>query len=284
MRKPRALAAGDRVAIVAPASPFAPRSSTPGCRRAARARLRAGLRETRLRARRLYRRHRRQVRAAALRTRLGGPVESPRIVAARGGYGSVQLLPLLEPSDFADPPKAFIGYSDNTSLLTWLTLTCGIVTFHGPMIEGRLRAARPGYDRDTFERCLCAPGAGRPDHASAARGDPRGGSGRHADRRHADAAGCVARDAVRVRSAAWMRAVPRRSRRAAVPDRSHVHAAARRPASSAARRRSSSASCRAATSRPATLRIRDVVGRPDRATSPGRCCSACPRGTRRRRR
>jgi muramoyltetrapeptide carboxypeptidase len=30
-----------------------------------------------------------------------------------------------------------------------------MVAFHGPMIEGRLAKGPAGYDRDTFERCLC---------------------------------------------------------------------------------------------------------------------------------
>nr|MBA3295324.1 LD-carboxypeptidase [Acidobacteriota bacterium] len=76
------------------------------------------------------------------------------IIAARGGYGSVQLLPLLDAADFEGAPKAFIGYSDNTSLLSWLTLTAGIVTFHGPMIEGRFARGPAAYDRETFARCL----------------------------------------------------------------------------------------------------------------------------------
>jgi muramoyltetrapeptide carboxypeptidase len=76
-------------------------------------------------------------------------------MAARGGYGSVQILPFLNDRAFLDEPKAFIGYSDNTSLLTWLTLACGVVSFHGPMIEGRFARGAEGYDRDTFERCVC---------------------------------------------------------------------------------------------------------------------------------
>lgn len=99
-----------------------------------------------------------EVRAAALRKAWSDP-KIAGIVAARGGYGSVQLLPLLQPSDFDGPPKAFIGYSDNTSLLTWLTLTCGIVTFHGPMIDGRFARGPAAYDRDTFLRCVARPTA-----------------------------------------------------------------------------------------------------------------------------
>ena len=42
----------------------------------------------------------------------------------------MHLLPLLEASLIAGPAKAFIGYSDNTSLLSWLTLMGRLVTFH----------------------------------------------------------------------------------------------------------------------------------------------------------
>ena len=80
----------------------------------------------------------------------------------RGGYGSVQLLPFLHAAEIQRTPKAFIGYSDNTSLLTWITGQCGVVGYHGPMLEGRLARGEAGYDRDTFERVLMrvsAPGA-----------------------------------------------------------------------------------------------------------------------------
>jgi muramoyltetrapeptide carboxypeptidase len=79
------------------------------------------------------------------------------LIAVRGGYGSVQILPLLDADEIRRHPKPFIGYSDNTSLLTWLTQACGMVAFHGPMIEGRFARGSAGYDRDSFERCLCTP-------------------------------------------------------------------------------------------------------------------------------
>ena len=104
------------------------------------------------------------VRAEALRRAWADPGIAG-IVTVRGGYGSVQLLPLLDPADFSGPPKVFIGYSDNTSLMSWLTLTCGVVTFHGPMIERRLSRGEAGYDRDTFLRCVSRPApAGRISH------------------------------------------------------------------------------------------------------------------------
>src|SRR5262249_48783478 len=93
------------------------------------------------------------LRAAAFR-RAWSDGSVAALMAVRGGYGSVQLLPLLDPHDVARTPKAFIGYSDNTSLLDWITHRCGIVSFHGPMIDGRLAKGEQGYDRDTFTRML----------------------------------------------------------------------------------------------------------------------------------
>jgi muramoyltetrapeptide carboxypeptidase len=76
----------------------------------------------------------------------GGPVERAEdlanffrrtdidaIFCARGGFGSVQLLPHLS-SELKNFPKIFAGYSDITVLLNWLYQSCGMVTFHAPMV------------------------------------------------------------------------------------------------------------------------------------------------------
>jgi muramoyltetrapeptide carboxypeptidase len=55
------------------------------------------------------------------------------IFCARGGFGSVQLLPHLT-SRVQLQPKIFAGYSDITILLNWLLQRCGMVTFHAPMV------------------------------------------------------------------------------------------------------------------------------------------------------
>jgi muramoyltetrapeptide carboxypeptidase len=55
------------------------------------------------------------------------------IFCARGGFGSVQLLPHLS-SELKNYPKIFVGYSDITILLNWLYQSCGMVTFHAPMV------------------------------------------------------------------------------------------------------------------------------------------------------
>ena len=154
MRKPRSLRPGDRVAIVAPGSPFLREEFDAGI-----SELRAlGFEPTYEESvfeRRGYVAGPAEVRASAWLNAWRDP-SIAAIVAARGGYGSVQLLPRLAEAGLdAGTPKAFIGYSDNTSIMAWLTTRRGIVTIHGPMVEGRLARGEAGYDRDTFLRCVC---------------------------------------------------------------------------------------------------------------------------------
>jgi len=151
--RPPALAPGDRVAIVAPSSPFA------------RAELDHGVAELRaigfepvydesVLARRGYVAGEPAVRARALMAAWRDP-DVAAIVAVRGGYGSAQLLPWLDREALRRSPKALVGYSDVTTLLAFLTTGCGLVAFHGPMLAGRLARGPAGYDRESFRRCLC---------------------------------------------------------------------------------------------------------------------------------
>lgn len=79
------------------------------------------------------------------------------IIAVRGGYGSAQVLPLLDAGEIRQHAKPFIGYSDLTSVLTFITGMCGQVGFHGPMLAGRLGRGVEGYDRASFQRALFEP-------------------------------------------------------------------------------------------------------------------------------
>jgi len=56
------------------------------------------------------------------------------IVCARGGYGSNYLLETINLANLKSHPKIFVGYSDITSLLTYISDAIGLVTFHGPMV------------------------------------------------------------------------------------------------------------------------------------------------------
>jgi muramoyltetrapeptide carboxypeptidase len=64
------------------------------------------------------------------------------------------MLPLLDAEVMRRTPKLFIGYSDNTSILSWLTCRCGITALHGPMLEGRLARGAEGYDERSFVALL----------------------------------------------------------------------------------------------------------------------------------
>lgn len=56
------------------------------------------------------------------------------IVCTRGGWGSAELLPLLDRELIRANPKAFVGYSDHTSLQVWLGQECGLQSFYAPMV------------------------------------------------------------------------------------------------------------------------------------------------------
>ena len=158
MIKPPALRPGDRIAIVSPASPFD------------RAEFERGVVEIRRLGYEpvydesvfdtsMFTSGSADVRAAAFRRAWSDPTVAA-LVAVRGGYGSVQLLPMLDSWRPQETPKLFIGYSDNTSLLSWLTCQCGITALYGPMIDGRLARGAEGYDETSLLRLVQGKGAG----------------------------------------------------------------------------------------------------------------------------
>jgi len=93
------------------------------------------------------------LRAEALR-RAFARSEVGAIVAVRGGYGSVEILPLLAADPIRMARTAFVGYSDVTSLHTFLTCQVGVTSVHGVMVEGRLAGGTAAYDPDTCLRVL----------------------------------------------------------------------------------------------------------------------------------
>jgi muramoyltetrapeptide carboxypeptidase len=129
--RPPALLPGDTVGIVAPASNIDPKALAAGC---------AALRKLGYVPYYLDSIFERDLFFAGSVARRVGELEhmfaNPEvraIVCARGGYGTNHLLPHLDLRVLLANPKPFIGYSDITTLLTWLT-DHGLVTFHGPMV------------------------------------------------------------------------------------------------------------------------------------------------------
>jgi muramoyltetrapeptide carboxypeptidase len=56
------------------------------------------------------------------------------VFCTRGGYGSNYLLEGLDLEVIRANPRAFCGYSDLTTMQTWLLDQLGLVGFHGPMV------------------------------------------------------------------------------------------------------------------------------------------------------
>jgi muramoyltetrapeptide carboxypeptidase len=78
------------------------------------------------------------------------------VLCARGGYGALRLLDLLDWDAMAAAgPKHFVGSSDITALHAVLGPRCGLVTLFGPMIATAAvtgdRAAREGLRRALFD-------------------------------------------------------------------------------------------------------------------------------------
>jgi muramoyltetrapeptide carboxypeptidase len=155
MLKPRALQAGDHLAMVAPASHFEPEEFDQGIAEIKHLGF-VPVYDPSVFAKREYVAGPADVRAAAIRAAWRDP-SIAGLVAVRGGYGSAQVLPLLDPAEARQACKPFVGYSDLTALLTFLTMNCQMVAFHGPMLAGRLGRGGQGYDRESFEKALCRP-------------------------------------------------------------------------------------------------------------------------------
>jgi muramoyltetrapeptide carboxypeptidase len=149
--KPRRLQPGDRVALVAPASPFKPEELDAGVAELARLGYHA-VYDDRILARRRYVAGDPELRASALHDAWRDP-SIAAIIAMRGGYGSAQLLPHLDAALMRQARKIFVGYSDVTTLL-WFHLQHGLVCFHGPMIERRLAAGEQAYHLESFVKAV----------------------------------------------------------------------------------------------------------------------------------
>lgn len=75
------------------------------------------------------------------------------IFCARGGFGSIQMLPYLN-GELRHYPKIFVGYSDITVLLNWLRQFCAMATFHAPMVAMDLAKGLNSRSREHFWEVL----------------------------------------------------------------------------------------------------------------------------------
>lgn len=147
----RQVHSGDRVALVAPASSFPAEEVAAGVAELARLGLEAVYDAT------LFEKDRfvagsPQLRAKAIQQAWADPSVAA-LFAMRGGYGSAQLLPLLDPALLRSSRKALIGYSDITAILSFYQLN-GLTAIHGPMVDRRLSRGPIAYDEASLRRVV----------------------------------------------------------------------------------------------------------------------------------
>ncbi len=80
--------------------------------------------------------------------------EVSAIFCARGGAGSARIIPYLDLALLARFPKIFVGCSDITTLLLYLSRSLGWVTFHGPMVATQFGKGPTPVLEENFTKIL----------------------------------------------------------------------------------------------------------------------------------
>lgn len=76
------------------------------------------------------------------------------IFAIRGGYGCARLLDLIDFKIIKKNPKIFVGYSDITALHIAINQKSKLITYHGPMVSTELIKGLDEYSADYYKRFL----------------------------------------------------------------------------------------------------------------------------------
>jgi muramoyltetrapeptide carboxypeptidase len=155
VRKPKALRAGSRLAVVAPASPGLKEPEERGIAELLQLGFAVELSGPRTPQGYFA------ASAAERRAELLEALRDPQIdalISLRGGYGSNYLLDdLLFAEIGAGSPKSLIGFSDITSLQIFLWQKLGWTSIYGPMVAAGLDAgagAAKGYDDESFRNAI----------------------------------------------------------------------------------------------------------------------------------
>jgi muramoyltetrapeptide carboxypeptidase len=99
-----------------------------------------------------------EVRAGDLQTAFADPeVDAIRM---RGGYGSAQVIPLLDFDVIGKTPKAFVGLSDITALHAAFLARAGLATFYGPSPTMFGDPSPPSFTTERFLRVLAGETTG----------------------------------------------------------------------------------------------------------------------------
>lgn len=179
LQKPPALKPGNKVAVVATSGKIEAEKLKAGVAALEKAGFAVETAESVL-ARKGYLAGDAKGRAAALQSFFERP-DIAAIFAARGGFGSIQMLPYLDPDIIRRRPKIFVGYSDLSIFINWLVERCGMVAFHGPMVAMELARGMNGRNAEFFwgtlsgEKKTWDVALGETIHGGMAEGEAAGG-------------------------------------------------------------------------------------------------------------
>lgn len=178
---PSLLSTGDRVAVIAPSSPFEAADLEKGLEWL-RAQGYEPVSGAHLHGRYRYLAGSDEERAADFMAAVTDP-SIAAIICARGGYGCGRMLAHLDACAIRPHCKFVVGFSDVTMLHLWLQSECGWITFHGPMVGTKW--AGEGFDPETAGSLLgalrgqlstVAAPQGKTVHGGQARGRLLGGN------------------------------------------------------------------------------------------------------------
>ncbi|MCB9030200.1 MAG: LD-carboxypeptidase [Deltaproteobacteria bacterium] len=137
--KPTALKLGDKIGVLAPSSPCSPERFQTGIKEIERRGYRVEVALDPVAAygksTYLFSSDTAARRTEALHA-LFQDSEIKAVIAARGAYGSLELLPHIDFELIKKNPKIFVGFSDVTILLSPMFSLSNLNTFHGPMVSG----------------------------------------------------------------------------------------------------------------------------------------------------
>jgi muramoyltetrapeptide carboxypeptidase len=129
--KPPMLRHGDRVALIAPASPLEPSEIAEGVAHLESLGLVPVL-GAHVRAQDGYLAGSDAQRAEDFNT-MARDASVRAIVALRGGYGTMRILDALDYDAIRRDPKIVMGYSDLTAIVNAIVTRSGVIAFHGPV-------------------------------------------------------------------------------------------------------------------------------------------------------
>ncbi len=167
LTRPRALRAGARLRVITPASATKREKVERGVARLEELGYSVTLGAHALASGPIYYAGTVEERVADLHAAFADP-EIDGVLCARGGWGSAELLPMLDAGLIRANPKVFVGYSDITSLQVWMRERAGLVSFYGPMVSADF-AREGGVDVGRWRQCVEAGGPWSMDAADGLR-------------------------------------------------------------------------------------------------------------------